>query len=176
MGKGVHSQLELLFDEEFSKVYKFFYYKLQDASVAEDLASESFMRLAEKVKQGEDIEDYKSYLYGICKLVFLERLKEKYESVNLQLETLNYINYVNSTVKVYSNKDELWQLLEKLIRKLPEKQRLIMELRHIQKLSIKETAEKLDKNENYIKTTQKRAFKSLRKLVAETDIYVDNVH
>jgi RNA polymerase sigma factor (sigma-70 family) len=56
---------------------------------------------------------------------------------------------------------------------LPEKQRIVISLRLIEKLSLKEIAQELGKNMNYVKTTQKRAIKNLKEIFANNRCTLD---
>lgn len=54
-----------------------------------------------------------------------------------------------------------------LINKLPDKQKMIIELIYIKKFKIDEICSLINRNKNYVKTTHKRAIKSIKKLVSE---------
>jgi RNA polymerase sigma-70 factor (ECF subfamily) len=159
------SDLEDLYNQNIKNLYKFFYFKVLNRSIAEDLTSETFLRFAQYIKN-EDILNHKSFLYGIAKNIFLEFLKDKYQKeINIDEELLDFYNYTEEFTESISNRPKLEKLLVELLPKIPKKQEEILRLRLIEKLSIKEICNLLNKKEFYVKTTQNRAIKSLKKLL-----------
>lgn len=160
------SDLELIFELHFDKIYKFFYFKTLSKEIAEDLTSETFLAFADKLKK-EDIEDEKKYIYGIAKIIFTKYLRTKYKENNVNFSDSeqfeNYVEKVNEAKSI-----NLEDVALKFIDMLPLKQQEVIRLRLIEKASLSEIAQRLGKNMNYVKTTQKRGLKSLKKLIACT--------
>lgn len=160
------SDLELIFELHFDKIYKFFYFKTLSKEIAEDLTSETFLAFADKLKK-EDIEDEKKYIYGIAKIIFTKYLRTKYKENIVHFEDTNqFENYVEKVNEARSV--NLEDVALRFIDMLPLKQQEVIRLRLIEKASLSEIAERLGKNMNYVKTTQKRGLKSLKKLIACT--------
>lgn len=162
-------ELTKFFSDNFDKIYKFFYYKFTSKETAEDLTSKTFINFVEAVRDpNNSIEDPKKYIYGIANNIFLVHLKSKYEfkDVNFsEMETWQAENLQNFVERF--EKNGLLEQLEKYIPQLPEKQKVIMELRLNEKLTLQEICTELSKDMNYVKTTQKRAISSLKKLIIE---------
>ncbi len=158
--------LELIFELHFDKIYKFFYFKTLSKEIAEDLTSETFLAFADKLKK-IDIDDEKKYLYGIAKNIFTKFLKTKYKENIVHFEDIqqfeNLVESVNSEKSLHMEEIAL-----KFIDMLPAKQQQVIRLRLIEKASLSEITEKLGKNMNYVKTTQKRGLKNLKKIIACT--------
>jgi len=57
------------------------------------------------------------------------------------------------------------EYLELILPKLPVKQAVVLRLRFLEKHSLTEIAKKLKKDVNYVSTTQKRGFQSIKKLL-----------
>ncbi|WKZ28204.1 MAG: RNA polymerase sigma factor [Candidatus Dojkabacteria bacterium] len=155
--------IEEAFNNNFSKLYKFFLQKSLNKQTAEDLTSETFTRFAEQINANSSIEDTKTYLYGIARNVFNEYLRVKYQTSDLDLDT----NQIAETIDDYSNRtiNDLEDALANCLEKLSRSQSNVLRLRFIERLSPKDIARKLNKNINYFKTTQRRAIASMRALV-----------
>lgn len=172
-----NNELEILYDNNFKKLYRFFYYKLLNKEVAQDLTSETFTTFIAGIKTPSVvIKNYEKYLYGIAKIIFYEHLKRKYKEP-LIIENFESLSDFEDTVT--TNLEDFTEdktpeeiLLSRLVL-LPEKQRIVISLRLIDKLSLKEIAQKLDKNMNYVKTTQKRAIKNLKEIFANNRCTLD---
>lgn len=164
------SELEQIYNQHFRKIYRFFYYKILSREVAEDLTSDTFMNFVEILqnKDRSEVIDPVKYLYGIAKLTLVKHLKEKYSSIqSIPIESeADFGGYVDTFLEDVDNSPTPEDLAMKYINELPEKQRLVITLRLIEKNSLKEICEILNKDMNYVKTTQKRGISNLKLLFA----------
>lgn len=168
----IQHQLSTIYDSEFQRIYSFFYYKTLSKDLAEDLTSETFLVLANILSGNSDkrIDNLKAFLFGIAKNVFVKYLQKKYRGeIPFSNFSDDFEDYVDSFVVEKEKSEPLEDKLIQYLKYLPKKQAVVLELRFIQKLSLQEICEKLEKNMNYVKTTQKRGFKSLRDII-ETSI------
>lgn len=158
-------QLSTIYDQEFDRIYSFFYYKTLSIDTAEDLTSETFLALANILSGNsqKEIGNIKAFLFGIAKNVFVKYLQKKYRGeIPFSNLSEDFEDYLVDFVEKGEKSEPLEDKLIKYLDYIPKKQAVILHMRFIEKLSLKEIAEKLDKNMNYVKTTQKRAFKSLK--------------
>lgn len=168
MSKLSITEVEDAYERYMESIYAFFAAKLLDKKAAEDLTSETFMTFVKHARNDEDIENIRAYLYGIAKNLFLQHLKKKYAEPHVSyVEFDDFAGYVDSTVETTRTKS-LEERILPFLEYLPEKQCEVIKLRLIDKYSLSEIATKLNKDMNYVKTTQKRAIKKLRELIACT--------
>jgi RNA polymerase sigma-70 factor (ECF subfamily) len=159
--------LEMLYDLYFDKLYKFFYYKVLSKEVAEDLTSDTFITFAQIIKDKKQIENVKAFLFGVAKNIFLKYLQQKYrQPIPFSSISDNFEEYADNYVQEVEKKVNLEDKVMLFLNKVPEKQRIVLQLRLIEKLSLKEICIKLDKDMNYVKTTQKRGLKTLKEIIA----------
>lgn len=164
--------LPQFYDEYVDKVYKFFYIKNLNKQIAEDLTSQTFTLFVEQA-QNQEIADYKKYLYGIMRNIWLQFLREKYK------ESLEYVESIDD-FETYSKMDiydfESSEIPENRMRlfvdKLPKKQNQVLTMRIYENMSTGEVAKQLGKDKNYVKTTYQRALKSLREMLETPYMYV----
>ncbi|MBI2356791.1 sigma-70 family RNA polymerase sigma factor [Candidatus Dojkabacteria bacterium] len=156
--------LKQIYKNNISSLYKFFFFKTLNRDIAEDLTSETFLILAKQNNEIE-IESVDAYLKGIARNVFNSYLRRKYKSPEVSVNNERFED-ISEKEEADDNGHDYTAMLSKLLPYFPNSQRIVMELRFIQKLSIQEIAKKLGKNENYVSTTQKRAFKTLRKILS----------
>ncbi len=158
-----------LYKDNVRNIYRYFYKRTLSNDVSEDLTSTVFLLFTEKVtRSSSEIDNYQKYLFGIAKKVLYQRLREKYKNkeINLGLEEMDLASKT-SDIDLESESDQKYsQYLEdrvkQLLPQLPQKQREIIEMRFIDGLSLKEITQKINKDMNYVKTTQKRGLHSLR--------------
>lgn len=161
--------LEEFYDDHVEKVYKFFYFKSLHKHVAEDLTQETWLRFVEK--DIETIEETTKFLYGVMRNVWLEFLRHKYSALVSDIETADdFEQYVYAENLIYSS-DDLPERAKAYINLLPDKQKTVFDLRFLQGLNVKQSAEALGKDKNYIKVTYKRALTTLRQIIKEPYLY-----
>jgi RNA polymerase sigma-70 factor (ECF subfamily) len=156
--------LRVLYDRHAAKLYKFFYYKLLDKEEAEDLTTEVFIVVLQK-QPGANVQNIEAFLYGIARNLFIKCLQRKYREASLPIEAAQFVEYVAEFVAQTSRQSPEERLIA-VLPSLPASQREVLRLRLIEKLSIPEIAHYLGKNINYVKTTQNRALKTARQIIA----------
>lgn len=167
------NDLSLIYDSHFDRIYKFFYYKTLNQDIAEDLTSETFLTFVKLLNEEKSIENPGAFLYGVAKNIFMQYLKKKYqEGIPFSSISDNFEDFVTETVSESSDAETPEEKLLKIMDKIPLKQREIIRMRFIEKLKLEEICEKLGKDMNYVKTTQKRGLKSIRK-VLELNISIE---
>lgn len=164
-GNMNHENLEKFYDEHVDKVYKFFYIKCLDRSTAEDLTSETFVSFTNQI-DSKEIEDHKKYLYGIMRNIWLEFLKEKYKAQLTDYESIeNFEEYAHNAVNDFEVTEDPIMRLMPYVKKLPEKQRMVVMMRVYENMSVRDTALALEKDIRYVKTTYNRGLNKLRQIL-----------
>jgi len=101
----------------------------------------------------------KSFLFGIAKHVFLDYLRAKYKKTEVSLDD----EFADEDFEAPSV--NIRDLLEQVISQVPEKQRIILQLRFLEGCSIPETATKLDKTEKYVSQMQYRGLQTVKEIL-----------
>lgn len=159
--------IEQLYDEYVDIVYRFFYIKSFDRALAEDLTSQTYTAVAQRLHDGAQIADGKKFLYGTMRNVWLMYLRDKYRRNEAYIEDIDDVSaYVEQTVTAYGGMT-LRERAMRFISKLPEKQARIVEMRLINELSIADIAAAIGKDRNYVKTTYKRGLRALQAIVKQ---------
>lgn len=168
--------LELFFELNFTKVYKFFYFKVLNKNIAEDLTSETFVLFTQKIKSEKQIDNHTAYLFGIAQNIFIKHLKSKYknEIVFSDLD-ISSIKHIEEFVKDVEEISTIEKFALKYINQLPPKQKDVLKLRLIDKKTLSQIAEFLEKDMNYVKTTQKRGIKNLKKILLCTPFFTKDI-
>jgi RNA polymerase sigma-70 factor, ECF subfamily len=162
---GNMSEIEQAYELYVDAVYKFFYIQCFDVDTAEDLTSKTFVAFVEKA-HSQEIDNYKKYIYGIMRNVWIAFLREKYNSKVLSIESIeDFESYVEETTEDFEKKD-IKERAKSFIDLLPDKQKTVAHMRLIEEKTISEIADMLGKSSSYVKTTQNRAIKNLSKLLA----------
>lgn len=151
------------FDELYARYWKRLFeyaYKLvQDQIQAEDIVQEVFVQLWENSSQKE-IQHLSGYLfrsvkYQVATLIRNNKWKVEWDSV--EMEDIPDENQVNEF-----SKEELFQLLEESIEKLPPKCKEVFRLHKKEGFSTKEIAHSLNISPRTVENQIQKAMNSLR--------------
>jgi RNA polymerase sigma-70 factor (ECF subfamily) len=131
--------------------------------VSSDEAEYAVQEVFLKLWKGRDkIDNYRSpeaFAITITKNYCLDRLKSKQAS-NLKIVHNNYKNSENIERTIEGN--EGVELVTKIMETLPEKQKMIMQLRDIEQFEFAEISQMLEINETAIRVALSRARKAVR--------------
>ncbi|MEM9705091.1 MAG: RNA polymerase sigma factor [Pseudomonadota bacterium] len=146
------------------------YRMLGDRSSAEDATQETFLRLWRHASrwrpQGAKFE---TWLYRIAMNICLDRLRKKKREAPEEAapEQIDTGLRADEAMAV----DDTRRIVEEAIAELPERQRLVITLRHYQELPQREAAEIMGISEQAVESLLARARRSLReKLMPQRDV------
>jgi RNA polymerase sigma-70 factor (ECF subfamily) len=112
--------------------------------------------------QQQTIEQPTKYVYGIMRNVWIAYLREKYKSQIITIEDIeDFESYAEKQVAHYESATSHQRALD-LLQDLPKRQQEVLRIRIIENKSVKETAEIMGRDSNYVKTMHHRALVTLR--------------
>lgn len=159
--QGDQQALAEVFDRLAKPIFRFIYFKVSSSEVAEDLASQVFLKFIEQLKNNPalKVSSLKAYLYRIAKNLVIDyyRTREKEELPLIYSDDQIPDSLVfDPTIEYEINE------LEKIINSLKAEYKEVMILRHIEGMSINEIAKILDKTSGNIRIILHRALKQLQ--------------
>lgn len=132
---------------------------LREKQDAEDNVQDVFLKLNRLETSG--IENIEAYAVRITKNLCLDKLKaKKHITSNIDIEELR--NASPSVEKQMEYKEKLG-FTKLALKKLPEQQQAVIELRHIELYTTTEISNILELEENYVRVILSRARKQLTK-------------
>lgn len=157
-----------VYDQYFSEVYRYVLYRVGDESLAEDMASDVFIRLLEAVKSGRGPEsNLKGWLIGTASHIISDHLRKKYRRSKEELpESLPDLG-LSPASEV--DQREQNRMVRGAYSKLTAEQQDVLALRFGAGYSLEETASRMDKNVNAVKALQFRALAALQREIGEVD-------
>lgn len=151
------------------KVYRLAKRLLVSTDEAEDATQELFMKLWNKKEEISSLRSIEAYAMTMTKNFCLDRLKSKQAS-NLTLVHSNYISNDIPVDKILEIENSV-QIVKKLMDKLPEQQRIIIQLRDIEEYDYDEICEIVDMNQTAVRVALSRARKTIREQLLKTHAY-----
>lgn len=154
------------YDRYFPEVYRFVRYRLNDELLAEDFASDAFVRLLEACRAGRGPQsNLKAWLLATASHIVTDHLRKTYRRPENELpESLP--DGAPGLPADYET-TERDHRLKKAMTTLTEEQQYVITLRFNQGYSLEETATLMNKNVNSVKQLQFRALNALSRNLGE---------
>ena len=191
---GDPESLAILYEDNVDEVYNFIKNNLEDHNEEDalDLTQEVFLRCFRKIKDFEERSNLRTWLIGIARYVIREHNRKKHPTVQLgrkggkikiglvsiDVPIINEngqeihfdIAAKNDTPEQAFAKKEEEKIIGEAIDQLPREERAVAILRlgtnkKIGSLSVKETAEYMQKSEDAVNTAFCRAIEKLQKKI-----------
>ncbi|HEX2911318.1 MAG TPA: RNA polymerase sigma factor [Chloroflexia bacterium] len=167
--------VELLLQQFADRLYNYAYYHSGDHHLAEDIVSETFTRIIEKIGNYEQREvPFKAWVFRIAHNLLVDHFRRhsRYRAVSLdEIDWESGPPVIPSSDWGAADGGELAQQmadrdeLQSAVARLPEEQRTVFILRFIDGLELEQVASALDKSLASIKSLQYRAVRNLRALL-----------
>ena len=141
-----------------------------DRAEAEDIVQETMIRVWNKRDEWDGLELVEAYCLTVARNLAIDR-SEKKDSQTVELTPeVEQTPDASSPYDQLVNKERL-KLVHRLVGELPEKQRLIMQLRDVEGKSYKEIAEALRLTEEQVKVNLFRARQKVKQKFMNIDGY-----
>jgi RNA polymerase sigma-70 factor (ECF subfamily) len=157
-----------IYDQYFSEVYRYVRYRINDDTIAEDIASDVFVRLLEAVQRRQGPQSsLKGWLIATASHAVNDHLRKQYRR---PVEALSdSLPDHSSSVHTEVDAREQHRMVQSAYAQLTSEQQHVLALRFGQGYSIEETAAHLKKNINAVKALQFRALASLQRQIGEVN-------
>ena len=155
-----------IYDQYFSEIYRYIRYRISDEAIAEDIASDVFVRLMEATQKNKGPQtNLRGWLIATASNAVNDHHRRHYRR---PVEALSE-SIPDGGVSIHSQVDRREQnrLVQQAIAHLTDEQQHVLALRFGQGYSLEETAAFLKKNINAVKALQFRALASLQRQMGE---------
>jgi RNA polymerase sigma-70 factor (ECF subfamily) len=138
---------------------------------AEDVVQDTMIRVWNKREEWSQFDSIEAYCMAVARNLAIDRSQKK-EAQHLQITPeMEETGEEGSSPYEQLADNERLGIIHELINKLPEKQRLIMQMRDIEGSGYKEIAQVLDLTEEQVKVNLFRARQKIKKLYTQIDEY-----
>ncbi|MFW0837829.1 MAG: RNA polymerase sigma factor [Candidatus Komeilibacteria bacterium] len=160
---GDKSAFANIYNKYVSRLYRFAYYKTSNKEMAEDLVSQTFLKMWEKILVGGQIRSLQALLYQILRNLIIDYYRSR-QRTELPLSYDLQDEGQDATDRIHAHIDR--QLIKKALGLMNnDDYREVVILRYIEGLSVSEVAKILDKSNNNITTISHRALQELKKIL-----------
>ncbi len=163
--KGNERAFEFVFNEYYKSLCQFSYSFIKDQDKAESLVQEVLIKLWEKRKTLENIDNLLSYLMVMVRNISIDYLRKEKTSQKIYKEAKTEESA--NTTEDQISKNEFEEKLLDSILKLPERCRIAFEMSRFESLTNKEIAENMKISVKGVEALIGRSLKLLRNELKE---------
>ncbi|MBI1793468.1 MAG: sigma-70 family RNA polymerase sigma factor [Chloroflexi bacterium] len=157
-----------VYDQYFPAVYRYVRYRLNDEQLAEDIASDVFMRLLEALQSMRGPQtNLKAWLLSTASHIVADHLRRAYRRPTEALSE-NQLDSAPAPHDEFDRREQARNFRQAYTQLTPEQQH-VLALRFGQGFSLEETSSVLKKNVNAVKALQFRALAALQRSIGEVD-------
>jgi RNA polymerase sigma-70 factor (family 1) len=143
MADGNIAAYRFLFDHHFSDLCNFLMIYMHSKELSEEIALEIFIYIWEKRETLQIKATFKSFLFASAKNKAISHYRKEHKTVFTSLEVGESMMPDGSNAQQFMENNELREIIDSAISKLPEKSRQIYQLAWEDNFSHKEIAEQL---------------------------------
>ena len=145
-----------------------------DLNIADELCSETFIRLALRKPKFRGNSSFKSFLYGIGRNVALEYIRRNKKRQTVPLDEVWSIPYESDLIRSLFEKERNNTIYHALVKLKPEYARVLW-LTYFEDLSNKEIAQIMKKSISAVKSLLHRAKPALKKELEKEGLSYDDL-
>jgi len=149
------------------RVYRFLLARVGNVDAAEEITSEVFLRLIEKIDKyrispKDNVSIFSAWLYRLAYNKMIDIIRKQKRTKHVAIENAFGLAAKGNLNEDVETKLEVEHVVQKL-QHLNEQQRQVIVLRFLEGYSVAETAQIMQKSEGAIKALQHRSLNSLRR-------------
>tara|TARA_B100000963_G_scaffold362030_1_gene402320 strand:+ start:7062 stop:7649 length:588 start_codon:yes stop_codon:yes gene_type:complete len=173
---GCEKSLELLINKHKYKIYNFIYSKVLDRDNADDLFQETFIKVIKTLKKGVYNEEGKflPWIMRIAHNLVIDffRKNKRFPTFdkNQNYDIFQLIKDENPSIEKHLIDKQILNDLQKIVVKLPQDQKEVLNMRLYKEMSFKEISEATGVSINTALGRMRYAIINLRKLIIENNI------
>ena len=155
-----------VYDKYFPEIYRYVRYRLSDEHLAEDIASDVFVRMLEAAQSGFGPQtNLKAWLISTASHIVTDHLRREYRRpVDALSESI--LDPASAPADEFDRRERT-RRFQRAYAQLTAEQQHVLALRFGRGCSLEETASLLKKNVNAVKALQFRALAALQRKIGE---------
>lgn len=160
------TEFEELYERYFKDVYTYLLSLTKEKYLAEDLTSETFIKVMNSLKTFKGDSHIKTWLFQIAKYTYISYLRKQKKEVPLEL--IVELEGSTNIEKEFLLRED-WNQVQEILKTLPEVYSQIISLRLFGGLSFKKIGEHYGKSDNWASVTFYRAKIKIKKEMGKTE-------
>ena len=165
--KTINYGFNLLMDKYQEKVYWVIRRMVIEHEVADDVAQETFVKVWKNIESFKGDSKLYTWIYRIATNEALNYLRKKKRRFFIPIGDIEHELSSSLDTDIYYSGDEIQLKLQKALLKLPEKQRLVFNMKYFEEMKFKDIAEIMEVSIGGLKAQYHHAVKKIEKFIQE---------
>ena len=153
-----------------NKLYRFSLRIVGNSLEAEDVVQEVFIKMWRSREDWYKYKNLEAWCMRLTKNLSIDKLRSKHQRVGVLAEGMDFVAKEALPDKKAELNDSIGQI-RALMNGLPEKQKMVMQLRDLEGMSYQEISEQLEMTLSQVKVYLFRARKSIKSQLINRDSY-----
>jgi len=164
---GDTGAFEALYDHFYDRIYRYVSFKAGDATAAEDITEDVFLRMLKSIGSYKHRgHPFSSWLFRIAHNLVVDYFRKQGREKSVSLDkVLAVVGESSIDLDNYVQTKLAMREVNAAMEDLTDLQRQVISLRFAGGLSVNETAQAVGRNENAVKALQHAGIKKLRKIL-----------
>ena len=143
---------------------------------ADDALQNTFIKVYRNISHFKEASKLYTWLYRIATNETLSLLAKKAKQKHISIETLTQQTLSQLQDDVYFDGNTIQLKLQKAIAKLPERQRLIFNMKYFEDLTFSELSDILDTSVGGLKSSYHHAVKKIKLELSQFETFLEKTH
>jgi len=162
--------MEAVYNEYFSTVYNYVFYKLLNRENAEDVVSQVFMKVMSKLDTFDSAKaSLKTWIIRITDNTLIDYYRRRRPMLSIDHEEsgLENVLYVHFDEQYDQEIAPERQAVLAALKQLPERERMFIYYKYFENITNREIARQMNMNENTVSAIMARARKKLKDMLVD---------
>jgi len=155
-----------IYNQYVDKVYRFIFLRVDSVETAEDLTSETFVRFLDSLRDKKNIENPQAFIYKIARNLTIDFYRSKNKFNVIPASSVEIIDPRIDLEKKANLNSELEQV-KKALSTLKDEHQEALILYYLDRISVPEIADILNKSENAVRVMIHRGVCKLREILKD---------
>jgi len=161
---GDEQAFTVFYNSYKDKIYRFVYFKVSDREKVKDLVEDTFIKIYDYIREGNEIDNFQALLYKIARNLIIDFYRTKKEEISLAdapetVSSFDLEKEVGYKVAVEN--------VKKYLARIKSEYREAIHLYFFENLSLSEIADILGQSEGNVRVRIYRGIKQLKEVLKE---------
>lgn len=164
----IEEKFSQIYDTHINKIYRFVFLKVNSRETAEDLTSETFLRIWRTLKAEKKVKNLNAFLYKTARNLVIDFYRNRSKDTSVSIESCQereMIDHKNNPEEKFFAEQDL-NSIKAALSGLNEDYQNVIIWHYLDDLSVQEIAEILNKNNGAVRVILHRGLKELKRNLA----------
>lgn len=166
MKSTLEAEFMEVYEAHSDAIFRYCYFRLYNREKARDLSQEAFMKAWGYIKDGNEVQNLRAFVYRVANNLIIDDVRKKKEASLDLLQENGFEPSIDGKHIEETRIDGLF--VQQILEKLDEEYKQVVYMRYIENLQPREIAEIVGESVNIISVRIHRGLKKLKQILEES--------